>query len=146
MSHVFWPKKKSFRIKNLTNRGEKPMRFNLNTLILPLLILSCLLLSMCENLQGQSYILKPSENIYVSQGATKSVSNYSGTLGLHYFFTDYFGVSLQGNFINEFGWYHDFTPMKTKDVKLVGSIGYSAVHNSISYSLRICIQIREFYY
>lgn len=107
-------------------------------------ILLTLLLILFFTTAEAQYILRPSSHLYYSMGANKSLSNYSGTIGLHYFYTDWFGTSLQTNFVRDLGFYYDLSPSKSKEFKIVGSIGYSAVYNSLSYSLRMCIQVRLF--
>ncbi|OGU84385.1 MAG: hypothetical protein A2W11_03770 [Ignavibacteria bacterium RBG_16_35_7] len=91
----------------------------------------------------------PSSNLFISQGATVSNLNHkaklTGTLGIHYYFTNYFGVSMQTNFINDLGWYQDLA-ISRNDFKLNLSLGYSAIYNSPSVSLRICYRLRNFFY
>lgn len=88
--------------------------------------------------------LVPSNDVFVSQGITKSVSTITGTLGMHYFMTDYYGTSLQTDFVRDFGWYNDLR-FYDEDVIVICSIGHSIVHNSISYSLRIGIRWRTYW-
>lgn len=87
----------------------------------------------------------PSDHLFVSQGVAKSDQHYTGTLGLHYYFVSCFGVSVQTNFINEFGWYQDFA-VPVDDFKLNASFGYSPVYNSFSASLRINYLLSRFKY
>lgn len=95
-------------------------------------------------LSAQWLVLEPNSKVFISQGIVKSTDKLTGTLGIHFFFKEWFGVSIQTNFINDFGWYQDFAVSKD-DFKLCMSLGYSAVYNSFSSSLRICYRLKEFW-
>lgn len=91
-------------------------------------------------------ILTPSRHLYYSVGPVKSQKNYSGTLGVHYFWDNGYGVSLQTNFVRDLGWYLDMMPIRGDVINVSVSVGYSVVYNSSSFSLRLCIPARAFVY